>query len=54
MSAHFNSLSERHGGADAFLSPADHIKHGGEDPRGKPGCGKGTLAEVLPKGRNFQ
>jgi error-prone DNA polymerase len=54
MSAHLHGLSEKHGGGDAFLSPADHVKHGGEDPRGKPRRGKTSLAEVLPKGRNFQ
>jgi error-prone DNA polymerase len=54
MSAHLNSLSERHGGTETFLSPADHVKHGGEDPRGKRKRAKGSLSEVLPKGRNFQ
>jgi error-prone DNA polymerase len=54
MSAYLKSLSEEHGGDDAFLSPSDHVKHGGEDPRGKPRRGKASLAEVLPKGRNFQ
>jgi error-prone DNA polymerase len=54
LSADLNSLSEKHGGTDAFLSPADHVKHGGEEPRGKPRRRKGSLSEVLPKGRNFQ
>jgi error-prone DNA polymerase len=53
MSAYLRDLSEKHGGGDAFLSPADHVKHGGEDPRGKPRRGKKSSAEVLPKGRNF-
>jgi hypothetical protein len=51
---HLSSLSEKHGGGDAFLSPTDHVKHGGEDPRGKTKRGKGALTKVLPKGRNFQ
>ena len=54
MSAYLNSLSEKHGGENAFLSPTDHVKHGSEDPRGKPRRGKDSLTEVLPKGRNFQ
>jgi hypothetical protein len=54
MSAYLNSLSEKHGTDNAFLSPTDHAKRGGEDPRGKPRRGKGSLAQVLPKGRNFQ
>ncbi len=54
MSRYLASLSEKHGGTDAFLSPTDHVKHGGEDPRGKPRRRKGPLSEVLPKGRNFQ
>jgi error-prone DNA polymerase len=53
MSAHLRNLSEKHGGSDEFLSPSDHVKHGGEDPRGKPRRGKGSHSEVLPKGRNF-
>ena len=54
MSRYLASLSEKHGGTDAFLSPTDHVKHGGEDPRGKPRRRKEPLSEVLPKGRNFQ
>ena len=54
MSSHLTGLSEKHGGTDAFLSPTDHVKHGGEDPRGKPRRRKEPLSEVLPKGRNFQ
>jgi hypothetical protein len=54
LSTDLNSLSEKHRGTDAFLSPADHVKHGGEEPRGKPRRRKGSLSQVLPKGRNFQ
>jgi error-prone DNA polymerase len=54
MSRYLASLSDKHGGTDAFLSPTDHVKHGGEDPRGKPRRRKGLLSQVLPKGRNFQ
>jgi error-prone DNA polymerase len=54
MSAHLRGLSEKHSGGAEFLSPADHVKHGGEDPRGKPRRGKASLDEVLPEGRNFR
>ncbi|MGA7328073.1 MAG: error-prone DNA polymerase [Rhodomicrobium sp.] len=54
LSAHLAGLSEKHGGTDVFLSPTDHVKHGGDDPRGKQRRGKGSLTKVLPKGRNFQ
>jgi error-prone DNA polymerase len=54
MSAQLNSLSEKHGTADAFRSPTDQVKRGGSDPREKPKRAKGSLTEVLPKGRNFQ
>jgi error-prone DNA polymerase len=54
LSAHLAGLSEKHGGTDAFLSPTDHVKHSGEDPRGQPRRRKGSFSQVLPKGRNFQ
>jgi error-prone DNA polymerase len=53
MSAYLRSLSEKHGGGEAFLSPSDHVKHGGEDPRGRQRRGQGSMGDVLPKGRNF-
>ncbi len=54
MSAYLNGLSEKHGGNDAFRSPSDQVRHGSEDSREKPRRAKGALAQVLPKGRNFQ
>jgi error-prone DNA polymerase len=54
MSAYLRSLSEKHSGGAEFLSPSDHVKHGGEGPRGKPRRGKASLDEVLPEGRNFR
>jgi error-prone DNA polymerase len=53
MSRYLTSLSEKHGGSDAFLSPSDEVRRPGEDHRGKPQRGKESPAQILPKGRNF-
>jgi error-prone DNA polymerase len=53
MSTYLTGLSEKHGGASGFLSPADEVRRPGADQRGKPPRGSESRAKVLPKGRNF-
>jgi len=53
MSSFLIGLSEKHGGGSGFLSPADEVRKPGADQRGRPPRSQDSLAQVLPKGRNF-